>query len=140
MDYLDSLSLEELKGQKINEEYEEVIDYLVRPLGGLGLEDIVMKTIKTELGLKRAMNEYSLDHRIVVDVKYGNNSARSVHSLGVIPLDKENVSLLSTHVPDKLKGVISIAKLATHLAISESYPSPNHPIATANFIAIPNPY
>lgn len=137
MDYLDSLTLKQLESRDVLDEQEEMTEYLLKPLGGLALSDIVMKTISTELGLKRAMSQYSTDHRIVVDIKYGNNSKRSVHSVGVIPMDTENILLVSTHVPNNLKGIIPISRLATRLAVSEDNRTPNHPIATANFLAIP---
>ena len=138
VDYLDSLTMSELATTKVHKEHEDMIEYLINPLGGYLLSDIVLKTINTEIGLKRALNQYSDDHRIVVDVKYGNNSKRAVHSVGVVKHDQEHISLLSTHVPEKLRGIISIGRLATSLAINEDNSVRNHPIATANFLALPN--
>jgi hypothetical protein len=136
-EYLDGLSIVELSSKKVISECEDMADYLLRPLGGLLLNDIVMKTINTEIGLKRAMNAYSEDHRIVVDVKYGNNPNRSVHSVGVVPVDADNVFLVSTHIPSKIAGIITLSKLATSLARTEDNRVPEHPFATANFLAIP---
>jgi hypothetical protein len=136
-EYLDGLSIVELSSKKVISECEDMADYLLRPLGGLLLNDIVMKTINTEIGLKRAMNAYSDDHRIVVDVKYGNSSRRSVHTVGVVSLDADNLFLVSTHIPANIRGIISVSKLATSLARTEDNRVPEHPFATANFLAIP---
>jgi hypothetical protein len=137
---LDSLTLEELKKKEVLEEYETVIEDLVRPLGGLALEDLVMKRITTPLGLFRAFNSLVADdYRIIIDIKYGNASqARSVHSLGIIPVQDDLVTLVSTHVPKKLQGIIPLSKVANHLAISTESPTKGHPLGTANLIGIPN--
>ena len=137
-EYLDSLSTEQLKSRAVLEESEDIVEYLLKPLGGMALSDIFMKTINTEIGLKRAMNQYSNDHRIVVDVKYGTSTRRSVHTVGIVPLDSDHVFLLSTHIPASIKGVISLSKLATRLAQTEESRVFEHPYATANFLAIPN--
>ena len=137
-EYLDSLSFEQLNSRKVLEESEDMAEYLLRPLGGMALSDIVMKTIRTEIGLKRAMSQYSADNRIVVDVKYGNNSRRNVHTVGVVSLDADNLFLVSTHIPANIRGIISVSKLATRLAQTEDNRVLNHPFATANFLAIPN--
>lgn len=138
VEYLDTLTILESASTEVHEEHEAMVEYLINPLGGYLLSDIVLKTINTEIGLKRALNQYSDDHRIVVDVKYGNNSKRAVHSVGVVRHDQEHISLLSTHVPEKLRGIISIGRLATSLAINEDNRVVDHPIATANFLALPN--
>lgn len=137
VDYLDSLSLPELKSRQVLEEQEDMVEELLRPLGGYALSDIVLKTIKSELGLKRAIHEYSEDYRMVVDIKYISSVDRAVHSVGVHPLEDDRLMLFSTHVPKKLSGIISVGKLASSLAISEDYPVRDHPLATANFVAIP---
>lgn len=136
-EYLDSLSREDLNSRRVLSEYEDMTEYLLKPLGGIALSEVIMKKINTEIGLKRAMNAYSEDHRIIVDVKYGNNPERSVHSVGVVPIDAENVFLVSTHIPANIKGIITLTKLATRLAISEENRVQEHPFATANFLAIP---
>ena len=140
VNYLDSLTLEELKKKEVLEEYETVIEDLVRPLGGLALEDLVMKRITTPLGLFRAFNSLVADdYRIIIDIKYGNASqARSVHSVGIIPVQDDLVTLVSTHVPKQLQGIIPLSKVAKHLAISTESPTKGHPLGTANLIAIPN--
>jgi len=137
-EYLDSLTIKELSTKKVLEESEDMVEYLLKPLGGMALSDIAMKTITTEIGLKRAMTQYSDDHRIVVDVKYGSSANRSVHSVGVVSLDADNLFLVSTHIPANIRGIISVSKLATRLAQTEDNRVLNHPFATANFLAIPH--
>ena len=135
VEYLDTLSFEESRNKNVISEYETVIEELVRPLGGLALEDIVMKKITTPVGLFRAFNKLiEEDYRIVVDIKYRND----VHSVGIIPIQNELITLVSTHIPKNLSGIIPLSKVAEHLAIPESKPVKDHPISTANLIAIPN--
>jgi hypothetical protein len=140
VDYLDTLSIDEFKSTSTITEYESVIDSLVRPLGGLAINDLVMKSIKTPLGLKRAINELiNEDYRIVLDIKYGSVSKdRAVHSVGLIPVERDYVTLVSTHIPKDLRGIISLSKLATRLAVSNEPYLSNHPLRNANLVAFPN--
>lgn len=137
VNYLDELSIEELKSLRALELQEDMLEELVKPLGGLVLEDVIMKDIRTELGLKRAINDYKEDYGMVVDIKYGRTNSRAVHSVGIIAIEENSLMLFSTHVPYKLRGIITPAKLAISLAISEDKRVAGHPLSTANFLAIP---
>ncbi len=138
MEYYDTLTNEERK--KRCEEYEHMIEALVEPLGGLTLEDIIFKRIRSAQGLFKAVNSlHAKGFSVVVDVRYGNwNPDRAAHSVGLAQVEPGYVTLLSNHVPPKLRGVVSLAQVAEQLTVCNDAPLAGHPLHTANLVAFPN--
>jgi len=140
VEWFSDFSIEERKTQEIMIAYDEMIDRLVRPLGGLAIEDVIFKKISTPIGLIRAVNQLvKEDCRIVMDIRYGSyNSQKTAHSVGVVPVQPGYVTLVSTHVPKELRGVIPVPLLADKLAINREKHHAVHPASTANVLGIPN--
>lgn len=138
VDYHDSLSDTERR-QKC-EEYEHVLESLVEPFGGLTLDDLVMQRVKSAKELIRSVNRlHAQGYSIVVDVRYGNwNPERVGHSVGLVEVEPGYVTLLSNHIPPKLRGVVSLAQVGEQLAYINDSPLPGHPLHTANLVAFPN--
>lgn len=140
MDYLDALDIRELTSKEVCEQYEEVIEKILRPMGKKAFDQIILRQINTERGFISTIRQlHNNDYRVVVDIQYGNkNPNKEVHSVGLIPIDTDFVSLVSTHVPVVLRGIISTEQLFNHLAHSTDNKIKGHPLSTANVMAIPN--
>lgn len=140
VDFLGALTQKQQRSREVLEEYEVVIENLLRPLGRQAIKSLVLSRISTERGLVSKIRQlHDQDYRIAVDIKYGKlNPEREVHTVGLIPVDKDHVTLVSTHVPKCLQGVISTHQLAGRIAISKESNVKDHPIATANLIAFPH--
>jgi hypothetical protein len=119
-------------------EFEDLIEKLVKPLGGLAFEDVVFKTILTANGLRRAYRTLTRDgYNVVLDIACVPNDPDSL-GVGLIPIEGDYVTLVSTHVPKKLQGVVHIDKVGACLYRHKDKHLPNHPYHTANLTAIPN--
>jgi hypothetical protein len=140
MDYLETLNTSQLSSKEVCEEYEDVIENLLRPMGKKAFDQMIMRQINTERGFVSIVRKlHSEDFRVVVDIQYGNrNPNKEVHSVGLIPVDVDYVTLVSTHVPVALRGIISTEHLFNHLAQITDSKIKGHPIATANVMAIPH--
>lgn len=140
VEWYDNFSIEERKTQEMRIAYDEMISGLVRPLGGLAVEDIIFKKVTTPIGLARAVNQLvKEDCRIVMDICYGNyNSQKTAHSVGVVPIQPGYVTLVSTHVPKELRGVIPLQLLGDKLTICPEKHHAVYPASTANILGIPN--
>lgn len=139
VDYLDSLTNKERRSKEVLEEYEQIMERLVRPLGRKAVNNMILSRITTERGFITKIRQlHDNDYRIVVDIRYGTSSPdKSVHSVGLIPVERDFVTLVSTHVPKCLQGVISTEFLASRIAISTETEVRGYPISTANLLAIP---
>lgn len=140
VEFLGSLSQKQQRSREVLDEYETVIENLLRPLGRQAIKNLVLSRITTERGLVSKLRKlHDLDYRVAVDIKYGSfNPEREVHTVGLIPVDRDHVTLVSTHVPKCLRGVITTRQLAERIAISKESDVKDHPIATANLIAFPH--
>lgn len=140
LEYYDPLPKNAKESKEIIEEYEKIVEKIIRPLGKYALDNLIYRHINTEQGFLANVNKLHEDnYRVTVDIKYGNaDIANQVHTLGLIPIEKNYVTLVSTHVPVNLRGVISLRQLAGRLAIITDSRSRSHPLTTANLIAIPH--
>lgn len=139
VDYLDNLNNKQRRERETLEEYEAIMERLVRPLGRTAVDNMILSRINTERGfISKIRKLHDNDYRVVVDIRYGkNNPDRSVHSVGLIPIERDFVTLVSTHVPKCLQGIISTEQLASRIAITDEPEIKGHPISTANVLAIP---
>lgn len=139
LEYYEPLPRKAQESQEAMQEYENIVEKLIRPLGNLALDDLVLRHINTEQGFINTVNRlHNENYRVTMDIKYGNaDTANQVHTLGLIPIEKNYVTLVSTHVPTNLRGVISLEQLAGRLAIITDIRNRVHPIASANVLAIP---
>jgi hypothetical protein len=122
------------------DEYEKEVENLVRPLGGLSLKDLKFSRANTEIGFLRTVRPLLADGwGVVVDVCH--TGKRSVtHAVGLLPVggETDHVTLVSTHVPASLQGIIDLRQLATHIALpTETYVQGYHPMNNANITALP---
>lgn len=128
------------KGRRSQVDYfEDVIEDLVQPLGGLALQDVIFKRVVTASALARAAhNLSSAGYGVVVDISYGPPANEPVpHGVGLIPVQKNYYTLVSTHVPRALQGIVSIDEIAKRLQVSPAPPIPGHPIYSSNLTAVP---
>lgn len=139
VDYLDALNNKDRRSKEALDEYERIMERLIRPLGRQALDNMILSRVNTELGfISKIRKLHDNDYRVVVDIKYGkHNPDKSVHSVGLIPVERDYVTLVSTHVPRCLQGIISTQQLAGRIATTKDTEIKGHPIATANIIAIP---
>lgn len=140
LEYYEPLSEKAKASAEVMDEYEKIVEKIIRPLGKYALDNLIYRHINTEQGLVAHVNRlHDENYRVMVDIKYGNaDASNQVHSLGLIPIEKDYVTLVSTHVPVNLRGVISLRQLAGRIAIVNDIRNRAHPIATANLLAIPH--
>lgn len=119
-------------------EYEDLIDRLVRPLGGLAFDDVIFKTVTSVNGLRRAYRKLCDEgYNIVLDIACEPKDVIP-HGVGLIPIEGNYVTLVSTHIPKKLQGIVHIDKVAACLFVHDDEKLPGHPCHTGNLTAIPN--
>ncbi len=121
---------------------EERVDELVAPLGGLACSDVIFKRVNSPLGFMRVVKRLLEEEcRVVVDIKYGGiHVDTSTHAVGILPVgESDYVTLVSTHIPKTLEGIIPLQKVATRIAVTSDRHINGHPINDANIVALP-PY
>jgi hypothetical protein len=118
----------------------EYADGLVEPLGGYSYEDMVFSRATTPMGLARVVRRLlSEDYRVTVDIKYAISGAYNAHTVGLLPTGYEgHVSLVSTHVPKCLSGIVTLEQIGERLAISAFPHRPEYPFSDANVLALPS--
>lgn len=139
VNYLDALDSKERRSREALDEYEAIMERIIRPLGRRALDNLILSRVNTERGfISKIRMLHNNDYRVVVDIKYGkHNPDKSVHSVGLIPVEQDYVTLVSTHIPRCLQGIISTTQLASRIATTKETEIKGHPIATANILAIP---
>ena len=119
-------------------EFEDLIEKLVKPLGGLTIDDIIFKNVTTVNGLRRAYRSLTkAGYNLVAEIACVPRDPES-HGVGIVPVQGDFVTLVSTHIPKKLQGVIHIDAVGACLFPTEEKKLPGHPIHTSNVTAIPN--
>ncbi len=119
--------------------YEDVIENLVQPLGGLAFQNVVFKRALNIPALTRITRELiSAGYSVVVDISYGAPAKDPIpHGVGLIPVQKDYFTPVSTHVPRALQGVVSVEDIANRMLVSSDPPIPGHPMYSANLTAVP---
>jgi len=134
-----SLTLKE-RDKRLNE-YEGMISHMVKPLGGLACEDLVLSRATTPAGFLRVVRPLlSEGFRVTVDISRSGGKTATVHTVGLLPVETEtdHVTLVSTSVPNCLSGIVTLRQVADHLAISNlTYSAGYHPVNNANILALP---
>jgi hypothetical protein len=135
IDWYCTFSLKER--DKLYIEYEEMIDVLVRPLGGLACEDLKLSHADTVIGFLRIVRPLLADGYRVVCLTGGNSS--TAHAVGLLPVGGEHdlVTLVSNQVPKSLSGIVSLRKIAERISVPDERAIPGHPAHHANIIGLP---
>lgn len=134
-----SMSLK--KREKHVDELTEMYDELFLPLGGLSSEDALFRRASTPVGWMRIVRKLlTEDYGVVADIRYGPNRYES-HAVGILPVPDagpERVTLVSTHIPTKLQGVVGLIDVAQAMYyVPEIYATRPVNIDNANIVAIP---
>jgi hypothetical protein len=118
-------------------EYEEIVDHLVRPLGGLACEDLRTSRAETTRGFLRVVRPLLEDDWRVTVLTGGLSTV--CHAVGLLPVggETDQVVLVSTNIPQYFQGIIDIRQVADHLSVYEEKRIPGHPLNAANIIALP---
>jgi hypothetical protein len=140
--YIDYVAIADKWDEKQRQEnvyiFEDIMESLVKPLGGLEFDDVVFKTIVTVNGLRRDYHSLMRDgYNIVVEIACTPKDPVP-HGVGIIPIEGDYITLVSTHVPKKLQGVVHIDKVGACLYNHMDKRMPDHPYHTANLTALPN--
>lgn len=125
-----------MEGRKENlGEFEDLIGYFARKLGGVALDEIVYKRATTALGLKRIINKLiEEEYRVVVEVSIG----REAHAVGLLPLPEPGYfTLVSNYLPKTLQGFVTLDHIAPRLSIPSDPHVAGHPINDSNITALP---
>jgi hypothetical protein len=124
-------------------DYEDEVSNLVEPLGGLSSEDVKFSRATTIAGFLRAVRPLlAEDWRVVVDIRSSGRSTIT-HSVGLLSVGSEtdHVTLVSTHIPKSLQGIVDLRHVASRISIPEmSYIAGHHPMNNANITAVPPVY
>jgi hypothetical protein len=120
-------------------EYEDMINRLVRPLGGLSCDDIVFSSVTTPMGFKRAVKPLLKEgYRVVTDIKYGGDPRYLVHAVGLLPTGEDGfVTLVSNHIPKCLAGIVTLQQVGERVAVGEDPYRPKYPFNNANVWGLP---
>jgi len=122
-----------------NEEYQEMIDKLVKPLGGLACEDLLFSRATTARGFVRVVKPLLAEgYGVLADIRYTTNQKYLAHSVGILPTKETGyVTLVSNHIPKCLEGVVSLHQVGERIAIGEDVHKPDYPFSDSNIWAIP---
>jgi hypothetical protein len=121
-------------------DYEDMVSHLVKPLGGFACEDIQFSRATTTSGFLRVVRPLLRDgFQVTVDISRSGGSSATVHTVGLLPAGHEtdHISLVSTHIPKCLQGIVDLRTVASHLAVVEETYLPGHPLNNANIAAVP---
>lgn len=135
IDWFSTLSLIE-RDKRIGD-YEEAVSQIVKPLGGFACEDVLFSRATTTTGFLRVIRPLlSEGFRVVVDI---SRARGTTHAVGLLPVGREmdHVTLVSTHIPKCLGGIVDLRQIADHLAVPEETYMPGHPLNNANITALP---
>jgi hypothetical protein len=120
--------------------YEDMLNDLLKPLGGLACEDVQFSQATTPVGwmrvVKRALRE---EMQVVADIRYCT-SIYTCHSVGILPTPQENyVTLVSTHIPKPLQGIVPLQRVAERMYYIPAIDSPSQrfPFRTSNIVVLP---
>ena len=121
-------------------DYEDMISQIVRPLGGFACDDIEFSRATSTSGFLRVVRPLLAEgYRVTVDISRSGGSSATVHTVGLLPVGSEidHVTLVSTHVPACLRGIVSLRQIANHLAVTEETYIPGHPLNNSNIVGLP---
>jgi hypothetical protein len=123
----------EHREQRIDE-YVDMVDELVEPLGNLCCRDLVFKKATTPVGLKRVVNRLIAEgYGVALDIR----TQIGVHTVGLLPVEDGYFTLVSNHVPPSLRGVVTLDKIMPRLNIPRDKQMIGYPINDANITALP---
>ncbi len=135
LDWYESLSKKE-KERAVPEQGEAMED-MFRSLGGFCCEDVVFKRANTPLGCIRIINRLiEEEYRVVIDIDYRRREDY-YHSVGLVPIERGYVTLVSNQIPRGLEGVIPLGKVARRLAMDPEPCVAAYPYNNANITALP---
>jgi hypothetical protein len=133
-------SFKPIERNKNNVHYEEMLNNLLKPLGGLACEDVRFSHATNPRGwlwVVRQMLSESMD--VVADINYSGHTY-VCHSVGILPTPQPDyVTLVSTHLPKKLQGIVPLQRVAEHMFYVPEIdkPSARYPFNDANIMGIP---
>lgn len=128
-------SMNKARREAHSADYEEMVNMLVRPLGGLSCEDVIFKHVNTPLGFVRVVNKLLNEEcSVVADIRV----CLGPHAVGIIPTHEPGfVTLVSNQIPEKLQGVIPIQAVAERFLPNNDKPMTDYPFNNANILALP---
>lgn len=115
-------------------EYENYIGRMVRHLGGLSIEDVVFKQIKTAKQFAKIVTRLLEEDYCVTATIVCQDT--ELHSVGVKFAEEDSFRAIGIVVPRQVRGIVSAERFSDFLVLDDISPN-KYPIAASNIMAIP---